>query len=63
MPTPCNIRYKRLKQLEAEFASLKESGDSSRLKQLASEIVELGREFNQRHAECERILDSTMGLE
>jgi hypothetical protein len=57
MPTPCNIRYKQLKQLEAEFALVKASGDSSRLKQLATEIVEIGREFNQRHAESERILN------
>jgi hypothetical protein len=57
MPTPCNVRYRHLKQLEAEFASLKDSADKPRLKQLASEIVELSREFNQRHAESERVLN------
>jgi hypothetical protein len=57
MPTPCNVRYKHLKQLEAEFASLKDSGDAPRLKQLASEIVELRREFGGRHLESERILN------
>jgi len=57
MPTPCNSRYQKLKQLEAEFASLKDSGDLSRRKLLASEIVELSREFNQRHAESEQLLN------
>jgi hypothetical protein len=57
MPTPCNIRYQKLKQLEAEFASLKDRGDLSRRKLLASEIVELSREFNQRHAESEQLLN------
>jgi hypothetical protein len=57
MPTPCNIRYQKLKQLEAEFASLKDSDDLSRRKQLASEVVELSREFNQRHAESEQLLN------
>lgn len=56
MPTPCNIRYKQLLQLEAEFASIKDDGDSARLKQLAEEIVNLRREFGGRHAECERIV-------
>ena len=56
MPTPCNIRYKRLLQLEAEFASLKDDGDVTRLKQLAKEIVALRQEFNGRNVECERLL-------
>jgi len=52
MPTPCNVRYRKLKQLEAEFESLKSGGDASRLKELAAEIVELRREFGGRHLEC-----------
>jgi hypothetical protein len=56
MPTPCNIRYKQLLQLEAEFASLKVSGDSARLKEVAAQIVDLRREFGGRHVECERIV-------
>ena len=55
MPTPCNIRYKQLQQLEAEFASLKDGGDVARLKQLAVEIVDLRREFGGRHPEAEQI--------
>jgi hypothetical protein len=57
MPTPCNVRYRHLKQLEAEFASMKESADTPRLKQLASEIVELRQEFGGRHLESERMLN------
>jgi hypothetical protein len=57
MPTPCNIRYRKLLQLEAEFASLKSDGDVSRLKQLAAEIVSLRQEFGGRHPECERLLN------
>jgi hypothetical protein len=56
MPTPCNIRYHQLKQLIAEFASLKDGGDIARLKELAKEIRTLGAEFNMRHAESERLL-------
>ena len=56
MPTPCNIRFKQLQLLEAEFSSLRGSGDNVRLKQLAAEIVALGAEFNHRNFECERLL-------
>jgi hypothetical protein len=56
MPTPCNIRYKHLLQLEAEFESLRESGDRARLKELARQIIELRAEFGGTHADSERIL-------
>jgi hypothetical protein len=57
MPTPCNIRYRKLVQLEAEFASVKSEGDAAQLKQLAAEIVALRQEFGGRHPECERLLN------
>jgi hypothetical protein len=56
MPTPCNIRFKQLLQLEAEFTLLHDGGDSIRSKQLAAEIVTMGAEFNRRNPECERLL-------
>jgi len=57
MPTPCNIRYRKLVQLEAEFASVKSEGNAAQLKQLAAEIVALRQEFGGRHPECERLLN------
>ena len=57
MTKSCNIRYQYLKQLENEFALLKSSGDALRLKQLASEIMELRQELGGRHLESERILN------
>jgi len=56
MPTPCNIRYKHLQQLESEFVSLRDGGDETRLRELAKAIVELRREFNSTNAECEALL-------
>jgi hypothetical protein len=57
MPTPCNIRYRKLVQLEAEFASVTSGGDAARLKELAAEIIALRQEFGGRHPECERLLN------
>jgi len=57
MPTPCNIRYRKLVQLEAEFASVKSEWNAAQLKQLAAEIVALRQEFGGRHPECERLLN------
>jgi len=55
MPTPCNIRYRQLKQLEAEFAAMSRD-DLARVKELAASIVSLSAEFNLRNMECERWL-------
>jgi len=56
MRKPCNLRHQQLRQLEAEFTTLRTAGDLVRRKELAAEIVALRAEFGGSNPECERVL-------